>query len=227
MRKQVGSMALLAAMGMFAAATVAEAQIPVQKDRAGTVQNTSSTTGWTNNETGRTVMVSTGDIEMYSGLTDANIVAHIITGDSLEVEMSRLALSRASSQAVRDFAQTLIDHHSKNRTEFIAMQKDEDIGIVPPPSDPLAQHAMMAMNELRNLSGSAFDRAFIRHQVMHHDADAAALQRMADVARDDDLEQDIEEKTLPVIRQHLARARDLASQLGVDVSMYNMTRTTP
>jgi len=222
MKNHGRSIALLVGMGLVLSASAAQAQIRVAKD-AGRVQSTNS--GWTNNETARTpaMTMSAGDIELYAGMTDANIVAHILTGDSLEIAMSRLALTRSSNQSVRTFAQMIIDHHTKNSTEFMAMQKDEDIGIQAPSSDPIAAHGRMALNQLRNLRGAAFDRAYMQHQVMHHDADAAALQRMADVARDDDLEEDIEEKLLPVLKHHLAQARTLATQVGVNHSAHHMT----
>lgn len=220
MKKHLGSAGLLAGIGIAMSASVASAQIPVQKDYPTPgVQSSMTTT----TQPLRVVEVSTGDLELYRGATDANIVAHILTGDSLEIQMSQLALARSSNATVREFAQMLVDHHSRNSTNFHAMQADEDIGIAPMGNDPIAAQGRAALGNLRNLTGAEFDRAYIRAQVMHHDADAAALQQMADMARDDDLEQDIEEQLLPVVRQHLTRSREIASQLGVDVSAYRMT----
>jgi putative membrane protein len=223
MKRSIRCAALLAGVGLAATAASADAQIPVEKDRGMQVQTTSAMSGVTTPSPTRVVEVSTGDLELYRGATDANVVAHILTGDSLEIAMSRLALARSSNATVREFAQMMVEHHSRNEAEFRAMQADEDIGIMPMANDPIAAQGRNALANLENLTGAAFDRAYLRAQVMHHDADAAALAQMADMARDDDLEQDIEEKLLPVVRQHLARARDIAGQLGVDVSSYRMT----
>lgn len=230
MKTHVGSLGLLIGFGIAVSAATAGAQIPVTKDySAGQVQTTTPPTptpSAMNPQPSSIVEVSAGDLELYRGATDANIVAHIIAGDSLEIQMSQLALARSSNAAVREFAQMMVDHHARNTTNFMAMQVDEDIGVAPMANDPIAAQGRSMLNSLRNLTGAEFDRAYIRAQVAHHDADGAALQQMADMARDDDLEQDIEEQLLPVVRQHLTRAREISGQLGVDVTRYQMT-TTP
>lgn len=241
MRTQAGSLGLLVGMGMLMSASAAVAQIPVSKEGPPPqpTQPTQPTMPTTRVDTAPTAMtpapttppatvieVSSGDLELYRGATDANVVAHIIAGDSAEIQMSQLALARSSNPTIREYAQMMIDQHSRNTANFVAMQADESIGIEPLANDPIAMQDRSMLNAIRNMTGEAFDRAYIRAQVAHHDADAAALQQMADAARDNDLEQDIEEQLLPVIRQHLVRAREIAATMNVDVSRYMMT-TTP
>lgn len=222
--KMIRSLALVAGIGLVLPAA-ADAQIPVTKDYPGSVQSTTTTTTTLTpvDTMQRVVEVSAGDLELYRGATDANIIAHVLTGDSLEIEMSRLALTRASNPAVRDFAQMMIDQHSQNSTYFRQMQADESIGIAPMANDPIANQAINAISRLRNLSGAEFDRAYMRAQVAHHDAEVAALTWMAENSRDDDIEEDFEGKLIPTVRQHLTRARELSAQVGADVSMYRMT----
>lgn len=224
MNKVLRCIALVAGVGL-AQPAVADAQIPVTKDYPGTVQSTTTTTTTLApvDTMRRIVEVSAGDLELYRGATDANIIAHVLSGDSLEVEMSRLALTRASSPAVRDFAQMMIDQHTQNSTYFRQMQADESIGIAPMANDPIANQAINAISRLQGLSGAEFDRAYMRAQVAHHDAEVAALTWMAENSRDDDIEEDFEGKLIPTMRQHLTRAREVAVQVGADVSTYRMT----
>jgi len=246
MSKHVGSYALLAGV-MMMSVTASAQQIPVSKDYGVSQRPMTPTPAPTPMpaptptpttppstatrpmpmDTARIVEVDAGDLELYRNATDANIVAFILAGDSLEIQMSQLALTRSSNPSVREFAQMMIDQHSRNSQNFFAMQEDEDIGISPMMNDPIGAQDRSYLNALRNMSGAAFDRAYIRAQVAHHDAAAAALQQMADQARDDDLEEDIEEQLLPVVRQHLARSRQIANQLGVNVSQYQMTPMAP
>jgi predicted outer membrane protein len=73
------------------------------------------------------------------------------------------------------------------------------------------------INQLRSLGSSpAFDRAFMRYQIRHHDFELNALRTMRPAARDDDLEQLIDE-TLPVIERHLNRSRELGARLGLTI----------
>jgi putative membrane protein len=155
------------------------------------------------------------DAEVYRSMTDANIMAHMIVGDSLEIEMARLAAERAGDPEVREFARMLVDEHSRHLATSLEMSRDEDIGSIPADGD---RHAVTLRRYLSNLRGMAsspaFDRAFLRFQIRHHDHEMNALRAMRPAARDDDLEQHIDE-TLPVIERHLTRARELGGRLGV------------
>lgn len=166
-------------------------------------------------------MLASNDETLLRGFTDANIVAHIVTGDSLEAEIARLAETRATSTAVRDYARTLVTEHTANRQETIALANDEDTGNQPHPSDPGATHLGNTLTELQNMaSGEAWDRTFMMHQLMHHHHELLGLRVLKDVARDDDLEQQID-KIMPVIQRHLDQGRTVATGLGMTVSSGN------
>lgn len=156
------------------------------------------------------------DAEVYRTMTDANIMAHMIVGDSLEIEMARLAAERAGDPEVREFARMLADEHSRHLATSLEMARDEDIGSVPADGDRHAVTLRRYLASLRSMGSSpAFDRAFLRYQIRHHDHEVNALRAMRPAARDDDLEQHIDE-TLPVIERHLNRARELGGRLGVN-----------
>jgi len=161
------------------------------------------------------------DAGMVRNWTDANITAHLILGDSLEIEMSRLAITKGSSAAVREFAQMMVADHSATSQTLKREMVDEQWGFAPHPADMTDEHMIRALTELRGLSGAAFDRAYMRHQVMHHDMLVRLSEPLADQAKDDDLEQEIE-KMRPTIRNHLERARTVARAVGVtDAQMMN------
>ena len=155
------------------------------------------------------------DAEVYRSMTDANIMAHMIVGDSLEIDMARLAAERAGDPEVREFARMLVDEHSRHLATSLEMARDEDIGSQPNDGDRHAVTLRRMNAQLRAMGSSpAFDRAFLRYQIRHHDHEVNGLRAMRPAARDDDLEQHIDE-TLPVIERHLMRARELGSRLGV------------
>ena len=157
------------------------------------------------------------DAEIYRSMNDANIMAHMIVGDSLEIEMARLAAERAGDPEVREFARMLVDEHSRHLATSLEMARDEDIGSIPAAGDRHAVTMRRMLSQLRAMgSGPAFDRAFLRYQIRHHDHEVNALRAMRPAARDDDLEQHIDE-TLPVIERHLIRARELGGRLGAGI----------
>jgi putative membrane protein len=157
------------------------------------------------------------DAEIYRSMTDANIMAHMIVGDSLEIEMARLAAERAGDPEVREFARMLVDEHSRHLATSLEMARDEDIGSIPADGDRHESTLRRYLSSLRAMGSSpAFDRAFLRYQIRHHDHEVNALRAMRPAARDDDLEQHIDE-TLPVIERHLNRSRELGARLGISV----------
>jgi putative membrane protein len=155
------------------------------------------------------------DAEIYRSMTDANIMAHMIVGDSLEIEIARIGAERAGDPEVREFARMLVDEHSSHLATSLEMSRDEDIGSVPADGDRHAVTLRRYLSSLRAMGSSpAFDRAFLRYQIRHHDHELNALRTMRPAARDNDLRQHIDE-TLPVIERHLSRARELGGRLGV------------
>jgi putative membrane protein len=155
------------------------------------------------------------DAEVYRSMTDANIMSHMIVGDSLEIEIARIAAERAGDPEVREFARMLVDEHTRHLATSLEMSRDEDIGSIPADGDRHAVTLRRYLSSLRAMASSpAFDRAFLRYQIRHHDHEMNALRAMRPAARDDDLEQHIDE-TLPVIERHLNRSRELGSRLGV------------
>ena len=160
--------------------------------------------------------LTAGDLTMYRALNEKNVMEHFIVADSLQIVMGQLAASRASNAAVRDFANTLVTEHQADMRTLVEMAKDEDIGRARSANDPSASRTIAELARLRTLSGTAFDRAFMRYQVMHHHHALEALTAMRPAAHDDDFEKHLDDMR-PALERHLARARDVASQVGVTV----------
>jgi hypothetical protein len=101
---------------------------------------------------GRMMGLQAADI---SGMSNANIVAHLAAGDSLEVQLSQAVLAQAQNQAVRDFAQRMITEHTQHMQQGrqIAMQG----GITPTPAPGDTLDVMLTtrmMNRLTNGMGN-------------------------------------------------------------------------
>jgi putative membrane protein len=155
------------------------------------------------------------DEEIYRSMTDGNIIAHMLVGDSLEIEMARLAAERAGDPEIREFARMLVDEHTRHLNTSLEMTRSENIPPAPADGDRHAVTLRRFLSSLRAMNPSpAFDRAFLRYQIRHHDHDINALRAMRPAARDNDLEQWIDE-SLPVLERHLGRARELGVRVGV------------
>ncbi|HEX8457592.1 MAG TPA: DUF4142 domain-containing protein [Pyrinomonadaceae bacterium] len=134
-------------------------------------------------------------------------------GGMAEVELARLALTKASSDAVKQYAQKMIDDHTPNNAELMQLASTKGLTL---PTAPDAKHRAM-MARMEKLSGAAFDREYVMM------AGSRDHQKMEKLFRDESMkgrDADLKAfaaKTLPVVQQHLQMARDLHGQMpGMD-----------
>ncbi|HYG09113.1 MAG TPA: DUF4142 domain-containing protein [Pyrinomonadaceae bacterium] len=141
--------------------------------------------------------------------TDRKFAMMAAMGGMAEVEMARLALTRASSDAVKQYAQKMIDDHTPNNAELMQIASAKGITL---PTAPDAKHRAM-MAKMEQLSGAEFDRHYI---MMAGNRDHAKMEKLfrdeSRRGRDADLKA-FAAKTLPVVQQHLQMARELHSQM--------------
>jgi putative membrane protein len=126
--------------------------------------------------------------------------------DLYEIQSSRLALQKASGARVRQFAQMMIDHHTKTTQQVSAAARSAGMNPPPPALEP---HQARMIAELQPLSGAAFDTAYLRQQRVAHDmalklhstyaerGDQAALRKAASGA-------------VPIVRRHIEQLRSLS-----------------
>lgn len=139
---------------------------------------------------------------------DSNFANKAAEGGMAEVKLGQLAKDKASSQAVKDFGQKMIDDHTKAGDELkdIASKK----GMTLPNSVSAKDQA--TYDRLSNLSGAAFDRAYIRDMVTDHRADVNEFRREANSGTDPDLKA-FAAKTLPTLEEHLKMAESTDTQV--------------
>jgi putative membrane protein len=139
----------------------------------------------------------------------------MIGGDS-EVELGKLAGSRAKSSAVKDFAKRMVDDHSKANGRLQKLAKanraDQPRGAA---SDP---DAAMVRAQLEKLNGADFDTAYIAAQVGDHQKTAHLLEHEIGSGQDQEVK-DYAKETLPTVMRHLEMARQIQDDLA-----YNRVR---
>ncbi len=124
-----------------------------------------------------------------------------------ELEVSKLAASKAVSAEVKDYALMLAKHHGESNEALRQLAARKSVQLVAEiPADKKAR-----IEALQGLSGEGFDRAYVdRVGIQDHEADIRLFENMARDANDADLRA-FAEKTLPVLRTHLDAAKTMAS----------------
>ena len=80
------------------------------------------------------------------------------------------------------------------------------------PNDLDANHKALR-DKLSKLSGSEFDKAYMREMVSDHEKDVAAFKKESTSAKDADLK-NWAAKTLPTLEDHLKQAKSTAAKVG-------------
>jgi putative membrane protein len=147
--------------------------------------------------------------------TDANIAAILLAANNTDISYARLAPSRASSQAVKDFATSMLtDHTTVNQTVMdllntINLQPEDNVT-----SLDFRDESAMKRDILRELSGRAFDTTYMANEVTYHTKLLATIdQSLAPSARNQQLA-----RTIGAIRgavaAHLEHAITVRAQVA-------------
>lgn len=139
---------------------------------------------------------------------DQHFMMKAAQGGMAEVQLGQLAQSKASSQAVKDFGQRMVDDHSKANDELKSLASQKGVTL---PSDLDAKDKQM-QNRLSSMSGAGFDKAYMRDMVNDHKKDVAEFQKEANSAQDPDVKA-WAAKTLPTLQQHLSMAQSTEQQV--------------
>lgn len=135
-------------------------------------------------------------------MPDQHFMMKAAQGGMAEVQLGKLATQNASSQAVKDFGQKMVDDHSKANDELKGLAARKNVTL--PTSLDAKDQA--TMDRLSKLTGAAFDRAYMRDMVADHKKDIADFQREASSGADPDVKT-WASNTLPTLQQHLQLAQ--------------------
>ncbi|MFB2878479.1 DUF4142 domain-containing protein [Floridanema aerugineum] len=132
-------------------------------------------------------------------------------GNLAEIRLSQLALQRASSNDVKQYAQQMIDQHRQANNQLMQLAGQKGVTL---PRQLDAQHQQIE-RQLQGLSGASFARAYMRAMVNDHAQTVALFQRQTQQGQDQDVVT-YASTFLPAIQQHYAMAnsmiRDLANR---------------
>jgi len=143
------------------------------------------------------------------GLQDQQFVTAAAGNGRYEVQASRLAMYRAASPQVRNYAQMLVDHHTRAGNELMDLARDRGMRL--PGVLPRGKHARL--DRLASATGDEFDRMYVRLVgIEDHQADIALFERASRELRDPELRA-WANKTLPTLRSHLDAARSLGASV--------------
>jgi len=130
-------------------------------------------------------------------------------GGMAEVELGRLASTKATNSEVKAFAQKLVTDHSKANDEVKALAAKKNITL---PTSVGAKHKA-EHDKLAAMSGAAFDRAYVDAMLADHQKDVAEFKQQSTMNQDADVKA-FAARTLPTLEAHLKQVESLSKSVG-------------
>lgn len=147
-------------------------------------------------------------------LSDANIVALLDEANAADSTAGALAVTKASSKAVKDFAKLMMSEHHALRSQGQELAKQLGVTPQPPANDPVKALADSETAALKAAAkGAEFDKVYIDQEVKAHEAVLDIAGKGHDAADNEQLKALIE-KAKPVIEKHLDQAKGIQDKLG-------------
>lgn len=140
---------------------------------------------------------------------DSKFLMEAAMGGLMEVELGRVAAQKASSDAVKQFGQRMVDDHGAANTELTSLATSK--GVTLPTA--LDEKHQKDVTKLSAMSGADFDRAYMKMMVSDHVKDVAEFEKQSTKATDPDLKA-FASKTLPTLQEHLKMAKSVESSQG-------------
>jgi len=132
-------------------------------------------------------------------------------GDQFEIQSSQIALVKAFSADVRNFAQMLISDHTLMSSKLLAAATASGLG---DPIPMLTVDQQQMLNELQAApAGLGFDQLFLRDQIIAHQM-ALALHSNYAAAGDTPALRAVAASAVPIIQMHLNTASQLMVASG-------------
>ena len=149
------------------------------------------------------------------GVNDAQIASIVVTANQVDIDAGQLAQKMASSAEVKKFGALMVNDHTSVNKSAVALAKK--LNVTPednPTSQSLKSGGEKNVAHLRTLSGAAFDRAYVDHEVAYHQQVLDAIDKtLIPGAKNGELKT-LLEKTRPAIAAHLEHAKGLQSTLA-------------
>jgi len=180
---------------------IAQVDDTVSKDTLNTKSSTITGPGTINTGTSTNKGVLSADTAV------SVFVLQAASGSDKEIQLGKLAQTRAQAKSVKSFAAKMIKDHMRANTELkkIALRKKIII-----PGNQGGDKTAGGL--LKNISGSDFDKAYMDMMVNDHEVTVGLFEKAATGLSDPEVRA-FAEKMLPILKHHYDMAKALLEKL--------------
>jgi predicted outer membrane protein len=180
-------------------------QSGAQNGNEGSGQASSQAGGQSSGQAGSSTASGAGTASGSLGRSDQKMVKDMAMANMAEIEASRMAQTKSQSEQVKNFAQQMIDDHTKALNEVQQLAQAKGVTL---PTELDRTHKRQAQR-LSALSGTAFDKAYMNQAgLADHKKTHALLTQAQARAKDPDVKA-LAARTMPIVDQHLNSAQQM------------------
>lgn len=139
-------------------------------------------------------------------MSKTEFVKKVAQSGMAEVELGRLAQQKATSSEVKQFAERMVNDHSKANDQLKQLADKEHLNL----PQTVDKKDKMTKARLEKLSGEKFDHAYMADMVKDHKKDISEFQLESKNLQDPELKSFVDQ-TLPTLRDHLKQAEKTAA----------------
>ncbi|MGA3065232.1 MAG: DUF4142 domain-containing protein [Tepidisphaeraceae bacterium] len=135
---------------------------------------------------------------------DRDFMNNAALGGMFEIQESRVAVEKTATDAIKKFANQMIDDHTSINEKLAKVAGDKMVTI----PTVLDSDQQKQVDDLGQLSGADFDKQYVKDQVDAHKDAVKLFQKEIDDGQDVDVKA-LATRTLPTLQHHLEMAETL------------------
>lgn len=216
MQKNKLTLAMLGASASFALLTAlnVQAQSATPAQQGATAPATAGKSATTHDAHQAAGQSSTqGNMASGSGKalnrSDQKLLRNLALANMAEIEAARMAQSKGQSEPVKNYAQRMIDDHTKALNDVQQLAQSKGVTL---PTELDRMHKAKA-DRLAKLSGEQFDRVYMSQSGVADHKKTHSLLSAASKASDPDIKA-LAARMQPAVDEHLKMAQDLHGKSG-------------
>ncbi len=129
-------------------------------------------------------------------------------GGMSEVQLGNLALAKAQSADVKQFAQQMVSDHTKANNDLKNVAAKKSVAL---PTD-INDEQKSSMEKLSKLSGADFDKEYVKAMVEDHEKDVKEFTAQSQSGTDADVKA-FATNTLPTLQSHLDMIKGIKDRM--------------
>ena len=118
-----------------------------------------------------TVLFACSTAAFAQSINDAQIASIVVTANQVDIDAGKLAASKTTTADVKKFAELMVTDHTGVNKQAVALVTK--LKVTPQDNDTsksLKAGGDKNLETLKGLSGAAFDKAYVDHEVAYHQA---------------------------------------------------------